>query len=94
MLTRRDCILGASAAALAPVITGSAGAASSESNQDFDPYSRTALASFRHSGNSDELHDKFDAENVTVSVAQHHIRVSPSVFNDMNDIDRLLEALS
>lgn len=31
---------------------------------------------------------------VNVRVAKHWLRVSPSVYNDMSDIDRLLEALS
>ena len=55
--------------------------------------SKTALISFRHLGNTEEIHNKLDAANVTVSVAQHHIRISPSVFNDMDDVDRLLDAL-
>jgi len=55
--------------------------------------SKTALVSFRHSGNVEEIHNKLDAANVTVSVAQHHIRISPTVFNDMDDVDRLLDAL-
>ena len=56
--------------------------------------SRTALVSFRHSGNADELHNKLDAANITVSVASHHLRISPSVFNDMDDVERLIDALS
>lgn len=56
--------------------------------------SQTALVSFRHDGNRDELHEKLDAANVTISVASHHMRISPSVFNDMDDMERLLDALS
>ncbi len=56
--------------------------------------SKTALVSFRHSGNAEEIHNKLDAANVTVSIAQHHIRISPSVFNDMNDVERLIDTLS
>ena len=56
--------------------------------------SQTAVVSFRHDGNRDELHDKLDAANVTISVASHHVRISPSVFNDMDDMERLLDALS
>lgn len=56
--------------------------------------SRTALVSFRHNGDRNELHDKLDAANVTVSVAAHHMRISPSVFNDMDDIERLIDALT
>jgi len=56
--------------------------------------SQTALVSFRHGGNRDELHDGLDAANVTISVAAHYVRISPSVFNDMDDVERLLDALS
>jgi len=56
--------------------------------------SKAALVSFRHDGNTDELHDKLDAANVTVSVASHHMRISPSVFNDMDDVERLIDVLS
>lgn len=55
--------------------------------------SRAALVSFRHKGNTDELHDKLDAADVIVSVASHHMRISPSVFNDMDDIERLIDVL-
>jgi selenocysteine lyase/cysteine desulfurase len=30
---------------------------------------------------------------VRITVSQHRFRVSLAVFNDMNDVDRLLEAL-
>jgi len=58
------------------------------------PDSTTALVSFRHDGNREKLHDKLDAEDIVISVAEHHIRISPSVFNDMDDIDRLIDALT
>jgi selenocysteine lyase/cysteine desulfurase len=54
----------------------------------------TALVSFRHNGDVDELHGKLDAKRITISVAQYHLRISPSVFNDLNDIERLILALS
>jgi len=56
--------------------------------------SRTALVSFRHDGNRDELHARLDPAKVTVSVAAHHMRISPSVFNDMDDVERLIDVLS
>ncbi|RLA33643.1 MAG: aminotransferase [Gammaproteobacteria bacterium] len=56
--------------------------------------SATALVSFRHDGDTQQLHDKLDAAKITLSVAEHHFRISPSVFNDMDDIDKLIEALS
>jgi selenocysteine lyase/cysteine desulfurase len=58
------------------------------------PDTGTALVSFRHDGNTDDLRSKLAAAEITASVAAHHIRISPSVFNDMDDIERLLEALS
>ena len=56
--------------------------------------SGTALVSFRHDGNAEALRKRMNAENITISVSPHHFRVSPSVFNDMDDIERLLHALS
>ena len=54
----------------------------------------TALASFRHDGDTDSLRNKLAAADIIASVAEHHIRISPSVFNDMDDIETLLETLS
>jgi selenocysteine lyase/cysteine desulfurase len=56
--------------------------------------SATALVSFRHDGNTEKLHMKLDAEKITISVAEHHFRISPSVFNDMDDVEKLIGALS
>ena len=56
--------------------------------------SRTAIVSFRHDGDARGLRDRLHAANVTVTVGPHHLRVSPSVFNDMEDIERLIGALS
>jgi selenocysteine lyase/cysteine desulfurase len=38
--------------------------------------------------------DRLQKANVNVRLGQHFIRFSPSVYNDMRDIDRVLEALS
>ena len=40
-----------------------------------------------------ELADRLKAANIRLTTSQNRFRVSVSVFNDMNDIDRLLEAL-
>ena len=37
---------------------------------------------------------KLDAAKVNARVAPHWIRLSPSVYNDLHDVDRLLEALA
>ena len=54
----------------------------------------TALVSFRHDGNPGALQEKLRAANITATVAAHHMRISPSVFNDMDDVERLVDALS
>jgi len=56
--------------------------------------SRTALVSFRHDGDAEALHDRLAANEVTISVSPWHFRVSPSVFNDMVDIENLIRALA
>jgi len=37
---------------------------------------------------------KLEAARVNVRVAPYWIRVAPSIYNDMRDMERLLEALS
>ncbi len=41
-----------------------------------------------------EINRRLDKAKITVRVAKYWMRVSPSVYNDMADIDRLLEVLS
>ena len=55
---------------------------------------RTALISFRHDGNAEALHHRLKDAGITISVSRHHMRISPSVFNDMDDIERLIDVLS
>lgn len=54
----------------------------------------TALVSFRHNGDTQALRNRLDGAGVIASIADHHIRLSPSVFNDMSDIEVLLDALA
>lgn len=58
------------------------------------PGSVSPLVSFALNGPRDALTERLDRAGVTVSVSRHHFRVSPSVYNDMDDIERLIEALS
>ncbi len=37
---------------------------------------------------------RLEAANIDIALSEHRLRVSPSIFNDMNDVDRFLEALS
>jgi selenocysteine lyase/cysteine desulfurase len=56
--------------------------------------SHTALASFRHDGDAEALSRRLHAEGIVISVWPYHFRISPSVFNDMEDIERLIDVLS
>lgn len=55
---------------------------------------RTALISFRHDDDEAALRDRLTAAGITISVYPHHMRISPSVFNDMDDVERLIDVLS
>jgi selenocysteine lyase/cysteine desulfurase len=57
------------------------------------PESTSALISFAIK-NYEAIAGRLEKASVNARVAQRFIRISPSVFNDMKDIDRLLEALS
>ncbi|GAW41110.1 putative cysteine desulfurase [Brevundimonas sp. SH203] len=55
--------------------------------------SRTALVAFALKDARPKLSDRLAAAKVRITVSQHRFRVSLAVFNDMNDVGRLLEAL-
>lgn len=55
--------------------------------------SGSAIVSFRHSADPIALQSRLRDRGITITVSQHYIRISPSVFNDMGDVDRLIEAL-
>ena len=57
------------------------------------PETRSALITFVVKDRRPVL-DRLTKSNVNVRLGEHFIRVSPSVYNDMRDIDRLLDALS
>jgi selenocysteine lyase/cysteine desulfurase len=57
------------------------------------PESTSALISFTMKDRAN-VAERLKKANVNVRVAEDFLRVSPSVFNDMSDIDKLLEALS
>jgi selenocysteine lyase/cysteine desulfurase len=57
------------------------------------PESQSALVTFAMKDAS-RLQGRLKQANINVRLGRHFIRLSPSVFNDMDDIDRLLEALS
>lgn len=55
--------------------------------------STSPLVTFAHR-DAEGIQKKLAKAGVTVRVADYWMRISPSVFNDMEDIDRLLEALA
>jgi selenocysteine lyase/cysteine desulfurase len=57
------------------------------------PESTSALISFVVKNREDVL-KRLGRAKVNVRVADRYMRVSPSVFNDMSDVERLLEALA
>jgi selenocysteine lyase/cysteine desulfurase len=57
------------------------------------PESTSALVSFTVKDHK-AVQQRLQKANVNARVSERYIRISPSVFNDMKDIDRLLEALA
>jgi len=57
------------------------------------PESTSAITSFTMKDRANVV-ERIKKANVNVRVAEDFLRVSPSVFNDMGDIEKLLEALS
>lgn len=58
------------------------------------PESKSSIISFRHDGSSDALRARLQEAKVTATIGPFHLRISPSVFNDADDIERLLRALT
>ncbi|HWA15112.1 MAG TPA: hypothetical protein VG817_01680, partial [Gemmatimonadales bacterium] len=56
--------------------------------------SRSALIAFTREGLGERYGARLQQAGINVSVSPHRLRVSPSVFNEMRDVERLLEALS
>ena len=57
------------------------------------PGTKSALCTFTVKDRPPVL-DRLQKANINVRLGAHFIRVSPSVYNSLNDIDRLLEALA
>lgn len=58
------------------------------------PESPSALVAFTMTGAEQRFGDRLKAANVAVSLYGDRIRIAPSIFNDMRDIETLLAALS
>ena len=48
----------------------------------------------RGGANDAGIREKLRAEKITITVSDHYMRVAVSVFNDANDIEKLVRALS
>jgi selenocysteine lyase/cysteine desulfurase len=57
------------------------------------PEQDSPIATFVLPGDRIVVRDRLKARNISASVGRGYIRVSPSVFNDVNDIEALLDAL-
>lgn len=57
------------------------------------PGAGSALVSFRHD-DAEGLRKRLREQGVTITVADHYFRVSISVFNDQDDVERLVRALA
>ena len=55
--------------------------------------SRTPMVAFALKDARARLSERLNDAKVRISVSQHRFRISIGVFNDMNDVDRLLEVL-
>lgn len=55
--------------------------------------SKTPLVAFALADARDKLVDRLEKAGVRITTSKNRFRVSIAVFNDMNDVDRLLEAL-
>jgi len=56
--------------------------------------STAPLISFAYQDAAKRLRARLDKANINIQLYQHRVRISPSFYNDMGDIDRLLAALA
>lgn len=55
--------------------------------------STSPIVTFAHKDTT-QIAERLNAARVNIRVAPYWVRIAPSVYNDMQDIDRLLSALS
>ncbi|GAB3278394.1 aminotransferase class V-fold PLP-dependent enzyme [Parahaliea aestuarii] len=58
------------------------------------PESRAAIVAFAMKGAARQLQAPLEQAGIDVSVYENHLRISPSFFNDRDDIEQLLEVIS
>jgi selenocysteine lyase/cysteine desulfurase len=55
--------------------------------------STSPIVTFAHK-DAESINKKLRAARVAITVTPYYMRIAPSIYNDMHDVDRLLEALS
>jgi selenocysteine lyase/cysteine desulfurase len=55
--------------------------------------SESPIVSFAYP-NAMSLQPKIDKAGINIQLYDHHIRISPSIYNDMDDIEKMIEVLS
>ena len=55
--------------------------------------STSPIVTFAHK-DAEAINKKLQAARVAVTVTPYYMRIAPSIYNDLHDVDRLLEALS
>jgi selenocysteine lyase/cysteine desulfurase len=56
--------------------------------------SQASFVAFAYENAAQRLGDRLKRANIVVSLYEHRIRIAPSVYNDEEDIERLITALS
>ena len=54
----------------------------------------SSIVSFRHKGDPEAMYKHLREQNITITVSEHYFRIALSVFNDMDDVERLVKALA
>jgi selenocysteine lyase/cysteine desulfurase len=57
------------------------------------PESTSPIVTFAHR-DAEAINRKLHAARIAVTVTPYYLRIAPSIYNDLHDIDRLLEALA
>jgi len=56
--------------------------------------SRSPIVAFARENAKRDLTARLQAAKVNIEIYDHRVRISPSIYNDLKDVDRLLQALS